>query len=72
MHRFGQAAREAVEGAREKVAELIDCRTPEEIVFVASGTEANNAVVASLLAECAPGDRLVALLQRLEDRGAIG
>ena len=60
VHRFGQAAREAVEGAREKVAELIDCRTPEEIVFVASGTEANNAVVASLLAECAPGDRLVA------------
>ncbi len=59
VHRFGQAAREAVEAAREQVARLIDCRTPEEIVFVASGTEANNAVVASLLGESAPGDRFV-------------
>ena len=59
VHRFGQAAREAVEAAREQVAKLIDCRTPEEIVFVASGTEANNAVVASLLGESSPGDRFV-------------
>lgn len=58
VHRFGQAAREAVEAAREQVARLIDCRTPEEIVFVASGTEANNAVVASVLGASAPGDRL--------------
>ncbi|MBP9143826.1 MAG: cysteine desulfurase [Thermoanaerobaculia bacterium] len=59
VHRFGQAAREAVEAAREQVAGLIGCRTPEEIVFVSSGTEANNAVVASRLGECAPGDRFV-------------
>jgi cysteine desulfurase len=59
VHRFGQAAREAVESAREQVARLIDCRRPEEIVFVASGTEANNAVVASLLGDAAAGDRLV-------------
>jgi len=58
VHRFGQAAREAVEAAREQVARLIDCRTPEEMVFVASGTEANNAVVASVLGASAPGDRL--------------
>ncbi|MEO7795408.1 MAG: cysteine desulfurase family protein [Thermoanaerobaculia bacterium] len=57
VHRFGQAAREAVEAAREQVAEFIDCRTPEEIVFVSSGTEANNAVVASLLADHRPGPR---------------
>lgn len=60
VHRFGQAAREAVEAAREEVARLLDCRTPEEIVFLASGTEGNNAVVASHLAEAAPGDRIVA------------
>jgi cysteine desulfurase len=59
VHRFGQAAREAVEGAREAVARLIGCRTPEEIVFVSSGTEANNAVVASVLGQSAPGDRIV-------------
>jgi len=45
IHRFGQAARNAVEEAREKVAVLIGARPPE-VVFTASGTEANNAVLA--------------------------
>ncbi len=44
IHAFGQAARDAVESAREKVAALIGGRPPE-VVFTASGTEANNAVV---------------------------
>ncbi|HSK80045.1 MAG TPA: cysteine desulfurase family protein [Thermoanaerobaculia bacterium] len=44
LHRFGQAAKNAVEEAREKVAALLGARPPE-IVFTASGTEANNAVV---------------------------
>jgi len=44
LHRFGQAARNAVEEAREKVAALLGVRPPE-LVFTASGTEANNAVV---------------------------
>jgi cysteine desulfurase len=46
IHRFGQAARDAVEQARERVAALIGGRPPE-VVFTASGTEANNTVVAS-------------------------
>jgi cysteine desulfurase len=46
LHRFGQAARNAVEEAREQVAALIGGRPPE-VVFTASGTEANNTVVAS-------------------------
>jgi cysteine desulfurase len=45
IHSFGQAARNAVEEAREKVAALIGGRPPE-VVFTASGTEANNAVLA--------------------------
>ncbi|HYO11919.1 MAG TPA: cysteine desulfurase family protein [Thermoanaerobaculia bacterium] len=44
IHRFGQAARNAVEEARDKVAALLGGRPPE-IVFTASGTEANNAVL---------------------------
>lgn len=44
IHRFGQAARNVVEEAREKVAVLLGARAPE-IVFTASGTEANNAVL---------------------------
>jgi cysteine desulfurase len=43
-HAFGREAREAVERAREQVAGLLGVRPPE-VVFTASGTEANNAVV---------------------------
>jgi cysteine desulfurase len=46
VHRFGQAARNAVEEARERLAALLGARPPE-IVFTASGSEANNAVLAS-------------------------
>jgi cysteine desulfurase len=49
IHRIGQAARNAVEEAREHVAALIGGRPPE-VVFTASGTEANNTVVASVVA----------------------
>jgi cysteine desulfurase len=44
LHQFGQAARNAVEEAREKVAALLGGRPPE-VIFTASGTEANNAVL---------------------------
>lgn len=44
IHGYGQAAREAVEEARAQVAALLNAR-PAEIVFTASGTEANNAVI---------------------------
>jgi len=57
-HRDGQAAREAVEQARERVAGLLGA-SAEEIVFTASGTEANNAVVADRLRRGAGGGRLV-------------
>lgn len=46
VHAFGRAAREAVEAARAQVAELLGVEAPE-IVFTASGTEANNAVLLS-------------------------
>ena len=44
IHAFGQAARNAVEEARERVAALIGGRPPE-VVFTGSGTEGNNAVI---------------------------
>jgi cysteine desulfurase len=44
VHAAGRAAHAAVETAREQVAALVGARPPE-VVFTASGTEANNAVV---------------------------
>ncbi len=43
-HAFGRRARRAVENAREQVAALLGGR-PDEIVFTASGSEANNAAI---------------------------
>lgn len=40
-HWAGQSAREAVEGARKQVAQLLGC-SAEEIVFTSGGSEANN------------------------------
>lgn len=47
VHSFGRAARAAVELAREQVAGLIGATAPE-VAFMASGTEANNAVLMSI------------------------
>jgi len=51
IHGFGRAAREAVEAARGEVAALLGAR-PLEVVFTSSGTEANNAVLASVGRGC--------------------
>lgn len=45
LHRFGMAAKEALEQARETVARCIGARA-KEIIFTGSGTEADNLAVA--------------------------
>jgi cysteine desulfurase len=44
MHSLGRESREKIENARETVASFINAQ-PEEIVFVGSGSEANNTVI---------------------------
>lgn len=44
LHRLGQQARQAVETARMRVAHLIGAQ-PQEIIFTASATEANNLAI---------------------------
>jgi cysteine desulfurase len=59
LHSDGQAALEAVDEAREKVAALLGSR-PEEVVFTASGSESNNLAIKGLaLAQQARGKHLV-------------
>jgi Cysteine sulfinate desulfinase/cysteine desulfurase and related enzymes len=47
LHSVGQRAARAVERAREQVAKLINSQ-PEEIIFVSSGSEANNLALKGL------------------------
>jgi cysteine desulfurase len=46
VHRFGRSARAMVERARVQVAQLVSAK-PENVIFVSSGTEANNLALAS-------------------------
>ena len=50
-HALGRTAREAVEEARSKVADLIGAR-PAEIVFTSGGTEANNLAIQGIAHAC--------------------
>jgi cysteine desulfurase len=43
-HAHGRKVRAAIESARKKIAELINC-TPGEIIFTSGGTEANNSIL---------------------------
>lgn len=43
-HAHGRKVRAALESARKKVAELLNC-TPGEIIFTSGGTEADNAIL---------------------------
>jgi cysteine desulfurase len=59
MHEWGDAAREAIEEARSKVANLISV-DPEEVIFTSSGTEANNFAVKGLaMAQQAKGKHVI-------------
>ncbi|HEX3526140.1 MAG TPA: cysteine desulfurase family protein [Thermoanaerobaculia bacterium] len=69
IHRFGQAARNAVEEAREKVAALLGARPPE-VVFTASGTEANNAVLFHVARATASGHLVISSFEHPSIREA--
>ncbi len=47
IHTWGDAAREAIENAREQVAALINA-SAEELIFTSSGSEANNLAIKGL------------------------
>ena len=75
IHQQGQQARAAIENARERVAELLNCRAAE-IVFTSGGTEGDNL---ALFGMASAGDHVIissiehhAVLnscQRLQDMG---
>ena len=48
IHAYGREARNAIDAAREQVADLIGAKSPSEIVFTGSGTEADNHAIKGL------------------------
>ena len=55
IHQQGQQARAGVEQAREKVADLLNCR-PAEVVFSSGGTEGDNLALFGIVQ---PGDHVI-------------
>ncbi|MFA5940208.1 MAG: cysteine desulfurase family protein [Sinimarinibacterium sp.] len=53
LHRFGRAARDAVERAREQVARLVNCQ-PGEVIWTSGGTESNNLAIKGVAAGVTP------------------
>lgn len=49
IHSHGRKVRAAIESARKKIAELLNC-TPGEILFTSGGTEADNAILTGAVA----------------------
>ena len=49
IHEFGQHAREAVETARQAVADLVGS-LPKEIIFTSGGTESDNTAIRGIAA----------------------
>src|SRR5690348_7490942 len=75
-HQFGRRARQALEDARDRTADLLDA-DPDEVVFTSGATEANNLALFGLAGE-PPGHLLtspvehpcvIEPLRQLEQRG---
>ncbi len=50
FHGFGQAAAQAVDGARDAVAKILNCRA-QEVIFTSGATESNNLLLRGLVAK---------------------
>ena len=61
-HLFGRNARDAVELARAQVAETVGAQ-PSQVVFTASGTEANNFAVRGITANLEPTQLLISSIE---------
>src|SRR5690349_10069279 len=58
VHRLGQRSRQAIDEARNQVAQLVGC-ADSELQFTGGGTEAINTAIRGLLAARAPRKRIV-------------
>lgn len=67
QHRAGQAARRALEDAREQIAALLGAKTTgldaDRLVFTSGGTEANNLAILGTLAGQKPGNFITSAIE---------
>ena len=70
LHNYGREQRRALEEAREKIAAFIDC-APSEIIFTASGTEADNLAIKGLFWKSQQAGKRVIVISAFEHKAVL-
>lgn len=70
LHSHGRATRKALEDAREVIAQQIDC-LPSEVIFTASGTEANNIALKGLFWNGKKSGKNVIVISAIEHHAIV-
>ena len=70
LHSHGRAARKALEDARELIAQQVDC-LPTEVIFTASGTEANNIALKGLFWKGKKQGKQVVVISEIEHHAIL-
>jgi len=70
LHTPGRSARKDIEQAREVLARVVDC-APSEIIFTASGTEANNTALKGLFWKSRAEGKNVVVISAVEHHAII-
>jgi cysteine desulfurase len=70
LHSAGRAVRKDLESAREEIAKAIDC-APSEVIFTATGTEANNLAIKGLYWKARKADKNVIITSTFEHHAVM-
>ena len=70
LHSAGRSVRKDLESAREEIAKAIDC-APSEVIFTATGTEANNLAIKGLYWKAAKSSRNVIITSTFEHHAVM-
>ncbi len=70
LHSAGRSVRKDLEQAREEIAVAIDC-APSEVIFTASGTEANNLAIKGLFWKGAKDNKKVIITSTFEHHAVM-
>ena len=70
LHSAGRSVRKDLEGAREDIANAIDC-APSEVIFTATGTEANNLAIKGLYWKAAKEGKKVIITSTFEHHAVM-
>jgi cysteine desulfurase len=70
LHSAGRSVRKDLEGAREDIANAIDC-APSEVIFTATGTEANNLAIKGLYWKAIKEDKKVIITSTFEHHAVM-